>query len=273
MSSMYSILWKNKVLISIITGCVFSISLSFALMAKPRYLAETTVVRVESGVSLGALGQLGGLASLAGIGSLGGMANNELPMATLRSRSTIRDYLVKADLLEALSEFSSVDSQGAESVRSAGYLEEVVEGFERHAYFVSEDSKSGVVTVGVKWTDPSLAATWANGLVEQANMSIRQRELNESDSRIAFLKKELEIATQAPVLSAIAATLEAELQKSAVIRATDQYAFKIIDRAVAPTKKVSPKRSLICLGGIVLGFALSLLTLYMRDEVLPQMRN
>ena len=58
------------------------------------------------------------------------------------------------------------------------------------------------------------------------------------------------------VLSELA---KSETQKIMLSKSSPEYVFKTIDKAFAPEIKISPRRSIICIIGALVGFSLSLL--------------
>ena len=109
----------------------------------------------------------------------------------------------------------------------------------------------------MEWKDAALAAGWANELVALANEILRQRAIEKSKANLAYLDTQLEKATVVEVRQAIYRLIEAEFKNVMIAQGTSDYAFKVIDPAVTPEKKVKPKRMLITAVGLLLGFLIS----------------
>jgi len=61
--------------------------------------------------------------------------------------------------------------------------------------------------------------------------------------------------------------LETEMQKLMLARGNEQFAFRIIDSAEVPKRRVRPQRTLIVLVGGILGAMLSLIVVFVRRLV------
>jgi uncharacterized protein involved in exopolysaccharide biosynthesis len=114
-------------------------------------------------------------------------------------------------------------------------------------------------------SDREQVAIWANSLVRDANKLIRERALREAQQSIIQLEHELANTDMLDVKQVIYRLMENQLSTSTLANAREDYAFRIIDPAVAPEADdyVRPKRLLIialsCLLGPALGFMLALL--------------
>jgi uncharacterized protein involved in exopolysaccharide biosynthesis len=118
---------------------------------------------------------------------------------------------------------------------------------------VQEDRKTGLVTLTVDWQDPQQAAVWANELVARANSRLQQDAIEEGQKAIAFLQQQLGQAGAIEVRQALYSLIEAETKKVAIAHARKEFAFKVIDPAVAPRRKVKPQRRLIVVAGFLIG--------------------
>ena len=156
----------------------------------PIYRSETLVtVRSESAGTL-MRGQLGGLASLAGI-NLGGATDrrNEY-VAYLKSRELARAFIESKQLMQVLFESSwdpvakrfLPDSKGRlPTLRDGiGYIQGIRK--------VSEEVKTGLITVSFEWQDPQVAAAWANEYVALANDGCGAEAISETQLSIKYLK-------------------------------------------------------------------------------------
>ncbi len=120
---------------------------------------------------------------------------------------------------------------------------------------VSTDKDSGLVTLAIEWTDADLAASWANTLVERVNKYLRQQAMAQSQRTLKYLNDELMRTQIEDQRKALFQLISQEQQKSMLANTQKQFAFQIIDKAVAPDKKSKPKRAIIViLTGFIVGF-------------------
>lgn len=244
-------LWRRKWLILLITA-VFAVgSVYLALTATPVYSAQAVVAPVDAGDAgpMSSLAsQFGGLAGLAGA-SLPGNRSTQNHMAVLRSRSLVEEFIRRNELLDDLS-----PPDGAP--HSLWYA---VKHFREKVLLISEDDKSGTTRVAVNWTDPAVAAQWANGLVALANELIRARALAEAQKNIEYLNKQIAATNVIGIERVMYGLIENETKTLMLANAREEYAFRVVDPAVAPELRSRPKRKLMVLTGTALGALLSVL--------------
>ena len=83
---------------------------------------------------------------------------------------------------------------------------------------MSEDRRTGIVTLAIIWSDRDTAAQWANQLLAEADDALRQRAIGEYTRSIDYLTSESTQASVVELRSAIYKAMESEL-KDAMMRA------------------------------------------------------
>lgn len=251
-------LWRNSWHIFVVTAMFSFASVVYAFLATEWYRAEALLAPAKEMSSNSLGGQLGGLAALAGV-SVGDGDSNEA-VATLKSRDFARDFIEDYELLPV---FIS-DEWDVKWGRWVGDnpidrpdIRDAVRFFHDNVLYVSEDRQTGLVTLSIEWTDPDVAANWANALVHRLNAGLRKRSLQEAETNVAYLQTELARTSVVTLQQSIGRLLESELQKLMLARGNDEFAFRVIDAATAPKERVRPKRALIAVLGTVLGGLLS----------------
>jgi uncharacterized protein involved in exopolysaccharide biosynthesis len=257
--------WKDRWLVLGATILSVCIGVAYALLAPVWFRADVTLAPVgKQGVS-GGLAQLGGLAALAGL-SLPGSEGGQ-PVAVLKSKSLVREFIVEQDLLPEL--FADKWSQDAKRWTVSGDrqpdIRDGVKYFDEVVRTVGEDKKSGIVTLSIRWHDPGMAAEWANLLVQRVNERLRAQAIREAQTSIDYLQKEMLATSVVSLQQSIGRVLEGQMQTMALARANSEFAFKVVDPAVAPRRRESPKRALIAIASVVLGGFFGLLLVYIRS--------
>jgi uncharacterized protein involved in exopolysaccharide biosynthesis len=214
----------------------------------------------------GSASQIGGLASLIGI-NIGGDSSKAESIAYLQSEVLTERFIQDNQLLPVLypERWSAADKKWIVSDPA-----KVPTLWKANRKFleirnVTEDKKSGLVKMSITWTDPVMAANWANGIVRMANDNLRAKAIKEAEQHIAYLNEEASHTDLAPIRTAIYAVLESEIKNAMLAKGPGDYALKVIDPAVAPELKSGPLRSLWVLGGCMAGFSLALLALFLRS--------
>jgi uncharacterized protein involved in exopolysaccharide biosynthesis len=122
------------------------------------------------------------------------------------------------------------------------------------------DGKSGLVVVHIDWKEPVAAASWANDIVERLNLEMRRRALSDSDKAMSYLRNELERTPDLATREALSRLIEGQAKSRMYANVTEEYAFKVVDRAMAPDRDepLKPKRSLLLLIGVFIGLVVGI---------------
>lgn len=270
---LWNILWDGKWIGITLTLALAIATAAYSLTMTEWYRSEVLLAPAEdrtssgSGGAAAALGGLGGLAGLAGI-RVG--SNNVEAVAVLRSRGFAREFITDLNLMPVLlaeewdadaNDWIAEDSVDRPDIRNA------VKFFQDNVLNVSEDNQAGLVTVGVEWTDPEIAAEWATLLVERLNDRMRQEALQEAETNVAYLQETLVATSLVTLQQSIGRLLETEMQKLMLARGNEQFSFKVLDPAEPPMRRSRPARTLMVALAIVLGGMLSLLVIFVRHAV------
>lgn len=263
-----------------LTGLAIALLLSF-LTARV-YRAEVTAMPAagaQVGSSLARLaGQFGGLAALAGVTVPSG-DNKDEAIAVLESRQFALEMITDLDLLQVLFSSRWDSANGAwrtMSNRGPPTSDETWRVWDKSVRTVFEDRARGLVTVRVEWRDRELAATWANEMISRLNRTMRVRRLAELDQNIRYLNDELERARMVELRSAIAQVMQAQVSERMLASVRHEFALKVIDPAFPADadRPVRPRPALYsALGlsaGMLIGFALGLIVLYVKTGSRPQ---
>ncbi|MBV8742284.1 MAG: hypothetical protein JOZ12_10890 [Sinobacteraceae bacterium] len=198
-------------------------------------------------------GALSGLAALAGL-NVGADSKKAESMATLQSEALTERYIRENKLLPVL--YSDLWDAGRKGWKTTDpqktpTLWKANQYFKRAVRTISQDAKTGMVTVTIRWTDPATAAQWANGLVKMANDYLREIALAEADRNITYLTEQAGKTDAVEVKQATYMLLQSELSKAMIARGTEEYAFRVIDPAVPPERAAYPQRLIWILGAFL----------------------
>ena len=283
LAEVMEILWSGRWLIVCVTLILALSATAYALFAPSLYRAEVLLNVVQNASTrriMGQLGGLGGLASLAGLG-IDERAAAE-PIAALESREFTRAFIQEQNLLPVL--FASKWDARAQRWKPMNParipdIRDAEKYFVKHIRDVQQDKKSGLVTLSVEWFDPSVAAQWANLMVQRINERLRHRAYVEAQENVSFLRAELSNANVVTLQQSIGRLLDDELQKLMLAKGQQDFAFRIVDRAEVPKWRSWPKRwqtiviatvAGILLGiGVVLGRYFFSVPKIQQDEIAP----
>lgn len=268
---LFKVFWAHKLMFVIITAIFTAGSVVYALSLPNIYTAEVTLAPVSSdGNSIaGGLGTLGGLASLAGISTSSG-GDAAANIAVIKSRLFIMEFIKENDLLPIL--FAKIwDTEKkqwlVEDKKKVPTLQKAYAKFTKNVINIAEDKKTGLITLKASWLDPELAAIWANKIVEKANLFLKQKAIAEANQSVEYLKDQIQNTREVGIQELLYKLTEKELQTVKLASVRKDYAFKVLDPALVPELKSKPKRSLICVLGIMFGGILACLLIFIRHFI------
>lgn len=266
----FLVAWRARWLILAMIVLFAFAATAYALVATEWYVAETVVTPVSNRSMNGLasrLGALGALTGLAGI-DLNDEKDTAEAIGVLKSKDFARQFIEDNQLLHVLL-WTQWDTRAnrwkVSNPRKQPDIRDAIRYFDRSVLIVREDRKTGLVTLGIRWKDPVIAASWANMILERLNAQMRARALTEGEKNVAYLEKEMASATQVALQAAIAQLIETELQKVMIARSTPEFAFRVVDHAAAPKQHSWPQRMLIVSIGILAGGLIGLMAAFLRD--------
>ena len=280
---LFSVLWAGKVKIIAITAVFAVASVIYALSVPNQYKASALLApaQQESGGLSGALGQLGGLASLAGV-SVGGGESSESQIAQeiMKSWSFVEGFIADNDLAvevyaaEGWSRVSNqlkIDNDVYEVETKSWLVEDAHTGkegpptswqlFEAFSdkLSVSEDTKSGLVSVSIEYYSPQIAKQWLDLYISAINKHMQARQVEKVSNNISYLEAQIGKTSIAEMREVFYTIIEEQTKNKMVAEASPDYAFVAVSPSMVPEEKSQPKRALICILGTLLGGMLSVL--------------
>lgn len=238
--------WAHRMALILSSVIGLAIAIALGLTAHEVYRAEVVAVEANKG-SLGGgslMNQIGGIAGFAGI-NIGGDEEGRQDRALLKSRRLAEEFIVRNKLLPVL--FPGPDSGKNNSLWFG------VRRFKAQMLTVKEDTRTELITVSMNAGDPDLAAKWANGYMALANELARAKAIEEASSNIAYLQSEIAKTEVSELRRVLYQLVESESKTLMLASARPQYAFSVVDPAVRPGMRESPRRAVMALLGLVAG--------------------
>jgi len=284
---LFGVLWAGSRKIIAITVVFAFVSVTYALLIPNQYKATALLAPAQSDSSdlSGALGQLGGLASLAGV-DIGGGKSSEAQMAQeiMKSWSFIEDFIVDNDLAVELCAVQGWSKGSNELViNDSVYDTENKQWFKKNnecgvtgppsswilfetfseRLVVSENKKTGLVSVSIEYYSPQIAKQWLDIYVAAINAHMQQRQVEKVTNNINYLQDQIEKTSIAEMREVFYTIIEEQTKNKMVAEASPEYAFVALSPSMVPEEKSQPQRALICILGTLLGGILSVLIVLM----------
>lgn len=264
------ILWA-RVWLVLATVVIFGgLALVASMFMQRIYRGETLLAIVDmrsGGTVLAALtDQFGINVGDGGLSVLGRSPDEYIAMLT--SRRILNDLIVKNQLKQVLfrERFDAASGQwnGPEPTLTDAYqllIKDVVR--------VNQDRTTRLVTVACEWQDPVLAAQWSSLLVDAVNETARAGAAAEAERSLAALRALLANESIISVRETIARLIEGQLNALVAAKARDQFAFRVIDPAIAADKDkyVRPRVFVMVFLGMIFGFFVAAFSVVVRARL------
>lgn len=310
--SLILLLWQHRAFIVALTAICALAAIAISFLLPPIYKAEVTILPQNQSDSSQLLSRVAAFAGLSLDGNIsyeqlyGKILKSDRILDALIARKwQHRKFAEPVTLYEIFGIEPGADN--LEGQQRAEYdLKKILQ--KRIITFTREDV-TGFMVLGVHMPhDPELAAVFANALAEELDKYNRTFRNGKAVEQRLFIEErmaavELDLREAENVLAAFLETnrsyssspsllqrygelsREVEAQSSMWVELRRQLELAkleenkgiryvdILDKAIAPIKRSSPRRALIGLVGIVSGVVLSLLVLYVRKQVRVHSRS
>ena len=289
----YVLLAGKKIIISV-TALISIIGVIYSLHLPNIYESKALLVPVSPSSEISrALGGYGAIAGLAGvnipssvdegnsqkaikkISSLSFFENNILINIFLPDLMAIKSWNYETNTVTY--DTNIYDTNSNTWVRDYSYpqqqipsAQESFEVFTTEHLSLSEDIKSGFITLSIKHHSPFIAKQWAELVVNEVNAFYRQKDKSESEKAVSYLNQQISITVLSEIKQVLAQLLQEETKKLTLIEANQYYVFDYIDPPAVMEKKSEPKRALIFILSALLGVMLSIVLVLIRHYTIKQ---
>ena len=284
---LFNVLWVNKLFLTAWTSLVVLVSIIYSLTLTNIYTAQTLLAPSASGDMSSNLSQYAGLASMAGIslpGSSSGISDKDLALSLLKSKGLLQRLIDKHDILpdliaaeawnlssNSVSYNSDIyDANKKAWVRNATLPFKVIPSTqEAYKYFVnavsvSEDNKTGIISLKVDHLSPEIAHQWSLLIIQEVNEYVADMRIKEAQLSIDYLNDQIKITPYPELRALFYELIQQHTQSMMLAKIRPEYALTTVDAPLIPEVKSAPKRSLIVILSTLLGGMLGTLIILIR---------
>lgn len=237
---LWEIAWAGKWWILALALGFAALGATWALIQPPWYQSKVVILPLDQAPPGGASAAAEN-ASASGASRL--FASPAVPLVTLQSARFAESFILEHDLLPALFPDdwdASAQRWRVDDPAEAPDIRDAVSLFTSEVLSVHTDPRSGLTTLTVSWRDAELARSWADGLVNDLNQTLRSQALADAERNVEHLKSEMPKATSATVQQSIGRLLDVEMQKVMLVKVRPDVAFTVIDPARTPKDPFKP---------------------------------
>jgi hypothetical protein len=132
--------------------------------------------------------------------------------------------------------------------------------FSEEVRTISVDEETDIVSVAMRWTNPTLPAQWANLYVESFNAYMRARTQEEVLRKQEFLETRLRESDIVEIRQSIYRLIEAQTAVMMLANAREEYVLELIDPAARPYYSITMSGKKRVVIGALVALALALFT-------------
>ena len=249
-------IWMNRFLVILFPLLVGSITALYTLTLPNMYRAEILLASSESKTQSPTIAQ-SGLAALAGINLPSGIDEKTLiALETLKSRKFISEFLIRHEALPAL--MAPISWNSKEDILEVGEyhgsIQEATKRFQK-IFFVEKLSQvQPFVLMTITHISPTHARDWLTSMVEDLNQGLSERDVTEVENSIKYLEEQINNTNVSDLKQLFYSMIEAQTGKAMLAEVRPEYAFRVIDPAIAPELKYSPQRLFVTFLSVIYSF-------------------
>ena len=270
-------IWSEKITLSYFVLFFAIVSVIYSLSLNDIYSSEVTFSSTEQNEALNTQGS--GLAALAGISNTSQGDKRDLGIKIIKSLQFFEDLNNKYNVLPELMAIKSWD-KATDTIRydkstydeskdewtdgSIPSIQESHKEFIRHIT-INQDSNTGFITMSVNHYSPHVAKKWADLILEEINLKVKNQEIKKAERSIEFLENEIKDTNNNKLIEDLYSLVLKEMETIMLANSSPEYVFTTIDPAYSPERKSAPLRSLICIFGTILGAIIGFLVIFIRN--------
>ena len=273
-----SVLIKNKLFLIISTLIGTLAFIIFAYLQPDMYKSSALLkINADSSSSSSVLNNYQGIASLAGISmpSGRGVEKSELAIQIIKSRSFINHILKSYDIKDDLVALKNYDKEKKENTYDVSIINSNISNLEVHKIYLKDiitasKNKENFITISIKHPSPIFAEYLLRIIVKELNISVKEKDLEESSKAMEYLSELLQNTKVLDVRNSINRLIEKQLEIKMLASIKNYYVLEYVDHPFIPETKDNPSRAIIVIIGFFSSLFISAGILLFKNSVYPQ---
>ena len=268
-------LWKEKITIIFITGLFSFSSLLYVLSEENIYRSSVKVFN-KSDISSTSIGGIS--SSISGFLNVGsGNANvTEYAISKINSRDFFSHLINKdkklikdifaAEKYKSSSNTFIYDQNKLDLINNNVHFEKAYKFFKQDVLSVSRNRSSGIITISIDHLSANFAKELLDLIILEINLIMSLEDNLEASSSITLLENSLANTLDIDTKKSMVRLIERNLEKKVVSTVNkESYIFKIVEKPFIPEEKIYPARARTIILFSFIGFAFSLIVLFIKN--------
>jgi LPS O-antigen subunit length determinant protein (WzzB/FepE family) len=282
---LFQVLWKGAIVIILITSAVAISSIVYSLQLTNYYQSESILLVRNNAQNQGTLSQYSGVASMIGVSlPTSGVEKVNEAIELIQSRRFVKHLITFENILPSIMAAESYDSVSNKLYFNSNIFDSETntwqgepneKGIIKPSYLeahraygglisVSQDKMTGFISIKVEHISPVFAKDFLELIIQEANTLLRNRDMQESNQALQYLKIELSKTSYVEIRDSINSLIEAQLETQMLAKINKEYSLAKIEPPFIPDQKSKPIRSIIVIIATFFGGVLSVMTVLVR---------
>lgn len=274
LGSLINDLWKEKITIIFITG-LFSLGTLIYVLSEENIYRSSAKVLNKSDISSTSIGGLSSISGLLNVGS--GNANiTEYAISKINSRdffshlidknNNLINYIFAAEKYSFSTNTFTYNQNNLDLINKNNHFEKAYKFFKQNVLSVSRNRSSGIITISIDHLSPNFAKKLLDLIILEINLIISLEDNLEATSSIELLENSLKNTSNIDTKKSMVRLIERNIEKKIISTVNkESYIFKIVEKPFVPEEKIYPARSRAIILFSFIGFAFSLIFLFIKN--------
>ena len=130
---------------------------------------------------------------------------------------------------------------------------------------ISQNKATGFISLSYEHVSPKFSYEFISLIIKEINLLMKEKDIKESSDSLTFLEGLLEDTNNRNIKLQLNQIIENQLRTKMLSNIRDDYLLMPIDPPFIPEEKSSPRRSILSIMSLILGFILSIFFVLLKE--------
>lgn len=256
------ILYNNSLFIIVFTILIGAFAFGISSLQPNKYSSKIIITfNHPDGATETSAPSFGGIAALSPLNiDIGGNNSKEEEYYAI--------LLSSQNLINLLNQEEKISQYYAKSIKVKDrqvFLQKAINEI-RNSLTISRSKVTGITNIYFEALDIEISAFFLNTLINFTNEYIRENAKLEASEKINYLSEESAKTSLRNIQNIFDRLIESQLKNQLLANTVNQYAFKIIDPAIVPIERSSPRNTRNTAIAMVIALFLSMFVIIIRNQ-------
>jgi uncharacterized protein involved in exopolysaccharide biosynthesis len=262
------LLWNKRRFIAIFSSIVTLFGLLYALFARPLYYSEVIIAPKESQKNSGTAALISKLGTFGGVVSTQlGVGNTDIARIEViaNGREVAGKVIDSLKLLPIIYSKLWNDEANSWKPNKPEDIPTLLNGIDRYQkdfIKVFVDKRNSTIKIGANSSSAILAEQIVRTHLAMLNQKLRDDVVIDAENNKKYLEKCLLLTSDPALKEKINNLISTEIERIMLVNSSS---FDVLEKPIIPEKRIKPKRKMVLLCSIILGIAISLIIVVLKQ--------